>query len=107
MMGIFDIRVSWRGPDGAPPEQAKQWTILARDLLQEALTEWGVERKTSSGYGRLADDEEVMPKAPHINPADIPKAGKTVPARLLEEKTKRGEVESDFRRIAVFWFDHQ
>jgi CRISPR-associated protein Cmr6 len=49
--GTFRVTVSWGGPAAHP--QAENWTNLAFALLKEALQEWGVGGKTSSGYGRL------------------------------------------------------
>lgn len=48
--GKFLIAVSWHGPSS---DQAAKWTELALTLLREALSDWGVGGKTSSGYGRL------------------------------------------------------
>src|SRR5262249_29962057 len=53
--GAFRIAISWLGPPGHP--QAERWTDLAFTLLKEALREWGVGGKTSSGYGRLVPAE--------------------------------------------------
>jgi CRISPR-associated protein Cmr6 len=49
--GTFRVGVSWAGLADHP--QAKNWTELAFTLLKEALKEWGIGGKTSSGYGRL------------------------------------------------------
>jgi CRISPR-associated protein Cmr6 len=35
-------------------EEGNKWASLALNLLKEALREWGIGGKTSSGYGRLA-----------------------------------------------------
>lgn len=46
-----------------------EWTALARDLLSEALTDWGVGGKTSAGYGRLrpADPQgRAGPRGPSL-----------------------------------------
>src|SRR5207237_5666779 len=48
--GAFRVAVSWHGPVSG---KAQYWTELGFDLLAEALREWGVGGKTSSGYGRL------------------------------------------------------
>jgi CRISPR-associated protein Cmr6 len=55
--GKFLVAVSCdvNGPTGDP------WTKLAFDLLQEALREWGVGGKTSSGYGRLTTTSSRSP----------------------------------------------
>ena len=49
--GTFRVCVSWVGPRDF--QQAEKWTELAFCLLTEALAEWGIGGKTSSGYGRL------------------------------------------------------
>lgn len=48
--GNFLVAVSWHGPEH---DQAAKWTELALSLLRDALFEWGVGGKTSSGYGRF------------------------------------------------------
>ncbi|MCS6849793.1 MAG: type III-B CRISPR module RAMP protein Cmr6 [Gemmataceae bacterium] len=48
--GRFLIAVSWHGP--AVPA-ARQWRDVAMTCLREALFQWGVGGKTSSGYGRF------------------------------------------------------
>lgn len=53
--GTFQIRLSWNGPADTPPERAAEWTERTMSILKEALAEWGVGGKTSSGYGRLVD----------------------------------------------------
>ena len=93
--GTFDVRLSWSGPAGAPRDQAEGWTALAMQLLQEALAEWGVGGKTSSGYGRLvAADLLRDDRRPSTNVvadrAIRPKPGEKVEAQLLDEKTRRG-----------------
>ena len=51
--GVFQVRLSWIGPAGTPQEVANEWTRVTMTILKEALAEWGVGGKTSSGYGRL------------------------------------------------------
>lgn len=58
--GAFRVGVSWADPPEHP--QAKNWTELAFTLLTEALKEWGIGGKTSSGYGRL--DAPLPPPPP-------------------------------------------
>jgi CRISPR-associated protein Cmr6 len=93
--GTFDIRVSWSGPAAARPEQRQAWTALAMQLLREALAEWGVGGKTSSGYGRLVLSDSLqggyqpVPVAPPKRLAR-PRPGQKVEAQLLEERTKKG-----------------
>jgi CRISPR-associated protein Cmr6 len=55
--GSFRVAVSWCGPES---EKAKSWTKLALDLLCEALKEWGVGGKTTSGYGRMVNPKDDM-----------------------------------------------
>ena len=56
--GMFRVRVSWAGPPES--QEAEKWTDLAFCLLKEALAEWGVGGKTSSGYGRLVDHKDEV-----------------------------------------------
>lgn len=93
--GTFDVRLSWLGPVGASQDEAEAWTNLAMRLLQEALAEWGVGGKTSSGYGRLVPADSVAnnrqsPPNAAAKPRDLPKPGRKVEAQLLEERTKKG-----------------
>jgi CRISPR-associated protein Cmr6 len=93
--GTFDLRLSWSGPAGASQDQAEAWTKLAMQLLQEALAEWGVGGKTSSGYGRLVPANSVSSNRQSLpplaaKPRVLPKPGQKVEAQLLEERTKKG-----------------
>jgi CRISPR-associated protein Cmr6 len=65
--GRFRIAVAWSGPEHA---EAKKWTELADSLLKRALSEWGVGGKTTSGYGRLADDLE-LPRKPGVRAVSL------------------------------------
>ena len=59
-------------------------------ILCEALAEWGIGGKTSSGYGRLAASGTVAnsnPPAPVVRTAP-PTAGTLVDAQLLAERSK-------------------
>ena len=67
--GSFRVMVSWNGPAGG--EQPQKWTKLTMALLKEALAEWGIGGKTSSGYGRLLDTAT----APKPKPKPKPKQG--------------------------------
>ena len=83
--GRFRVAVAWSGPEHA---EAKKWTELANSLLNQALSEWSVGGKTTSGYGRLK-----VPPPPPPPPTPAPYKGKAsdvVKAILLEEKTKKG-----------------
>ena len=62
--GKFRVAVSWNGP---PSEQAQAWTALALGLVLEALANWGVGAKTSSGYGRMSDGSKSKTE---VNAAD-------------------------------------
>jgi CRISPR-associated protein Cmr6 len=90
--GTFEIRLSWVGPMDTPKDQSEAWTVLAMKILCEALAEWGVGGKTSSGYGRLAASSTA---ADSTQPATAvrtapPASGTIVDAQLLEERTKKG-----------------
>lgn len=90
--GKFRIAVTWNGPEHG---EAQRWKELALSLLKQALSEWGIGGKTSSGYGRLVEpaaltsDPLAQPEA-SSQPIDVPNAGDNVEAVLLEEKTKKG-----------------
>ena len=93
--GAFHIAVSC----DVLGEAGGHWAKLAFDLLKEALREWGVGGKTSSGYGRLTVHESVpatgrgsphgttVPRSARPSP---PKSGERVETVLLEERTKKG-----------------
>lgn len=98
--GTFAVRVSWCGPAETPLDQARSWAALAMQVLQEALAEWGVGGKTSSGYGRMVVPEALPPTelAPSRHRAQtatraaqptLPAPGTTVEAQLLAERTKK------------------
>jgi CRISPR type III-B/RAMP module RAMP protein Cmr6 len=80
--GQFHVAVSWYGPEHV---DAEKWTKLAMDLLCNALSEWGVGGKTTSGYGRLVAPPPPPPAASYKG-----KPGDSVVAVLLAEKTKKG-----------------
>lgn len=80
--GTFLIALSWCGPES---DQAMRWTELCAQCLQDALQHWGIGGKTSSGYGRLMPPPPPPPPGPYKG-----KAGETVRAVLLEERTRRG-----------------
>jgi len=89
-VGTFEVRLSWSGPAATPRDQAEAWTSLAMKVLEQALTEWGVGGKTTSGYGRLVRPDSLrtgpQPSAKHVA---LPKPGEMVDAQLLEERTKK------------------
>lgn len=91
--GTFVVRLSWSGPAATPPEQAESWTMLATTLLLEALAEWGVGGKTSSGYGRLVPPDDLRRQASAATQAKsvaLPQPGELVEADLIEERTRKG-----------------
>lgn len=55
--GKFRVAVSWNGPQHP---DAERWTEAALSLVKQALAEWGIGGKTSSGYGRLVEDSELL-----------------------------------------------
>ena len=69
--GAFRAAVSWHGPTD---NKAKNWTELARLLLCDALKDWGVGGKTTSGYGRMVDlkDAPVLKTSPSGTTAATP-----------------------------------
>lgn len=97
VVGTFKVAVSWNSP--AEHAGAKNWIELALTLLKEALWEWGVGGKTSSGYGRLVDPTATQasssgsaasPVTARPAPPRLPKVKDRVAAVLLPEKTKKG-----------------
>jgi len=50
--GTFRVAVSWHGPED---KEATCWTERALELLCDALKNWGIGGKTTSGYGRMVD----------------------------------------------------
>ncbi len=93
--GTFDVRISWSGPADTPSKTVEAWTDLAIQILREALVEWGIGGKTSSGYGRLVPAESlaVARQPSSAAPAKqkvLPRPGDKVEAQLLEERTKKG-----------------
>lgn len=86
--GRFLFAISWQGPKA---DSADAWLSRTGELLREALREWGIGGKTTSGYGRLR--EPVSGNSAPRKPAaavELPAAGDIVEATLLEEKTKKG-----------------
>lgn len=73
--GTFRIAVSWNGPDH---EQASAWTTLALTLLEQALADWGVGGKTSSGYGRLTQKLGSVDKTGGQPATPMPATAKTL-----------------------------
>lgn len=81
--GAFLLAVSWHGPAS---DKAKNWTELAHSLLCDALKDWGVGGKTSSGYGRL----DLPAKPP---PPPLPKkraSGEKAKVKIIGPRPKIG-----------------
>lgn len=55
--GKFRIAVSWHGPAS---DEANNWTELAVSLVCDALKDWGIGGKTTSGYGRLVPPDTLV-----------------------------------------------
>ena len=87
--GTFRVRLSWAGPVGH--SQSGAWTTLAMSLLKEALAEWGVGGKTSSGYGRLVEktgpEQDVRQPAPALARRAT---GTPTRVRIIAERKKGG-----------------
>lgn len=83
--GTFRVTVSWAGPASHP--QGESWTNLAFTLLKEALKEWGVGAKTSSGYGRLVPLGELTGRvAPRPAVAATPAPSRGTPTHERGER---------------------
>ncbi len=78
--GKFRLAVSWHGPAS---DQATKWAELALSLLQDALADWGVGGKASSGYGRLA----LPPPPPHPGKRA---SGEKARVRIIAKRPKGG-----------------
>ncbi len=94
--GAFQVTVSCNvaGEDG------DQWSRLAFELLEEALREWGVGGKTSSGYGRLnarplTQSEGIDRIATTAVVKQTPKysRGKKIIVTRIEDATGKGKVK--------------
>ena len=81
--GRFRVAVSWHGPAS---EKAKNWTELARSLLCDALKDWGIGGKTTSGYGRLI----VPPPPPPPPPPKKRASGEKAKVKLVAPRPKGG-----------------
>ena len=90
--GTFRVAVSWHGPEH---KEAESWTSRSLELLRDALMDWGIGGKTSSGYGRLGVPDTPQPRLAvstvvQTRTPIVPQPGVSVEAMLLEEKTKKG-----------------
>nr|WP_321500821.1 type III-B CRISPR module RAMP protein Cmr6 [uncultured Dethiosulfovibrio sp.] len=70
-----------------PSEEGQGWLKLATELVKEALDKWGVGGKTSSGYGQLNWEGELLPPEP---PKEDPYAeGKKVTVLRVPSTNRR------------------
>ena len=100
--GRFHIAVCWRGPEH---DQSKAWTQRAMVLLEEALKDWGIGGKTTSGYGRLERPKQLQPSLskPLTGPAKTSRDS-NVPARvtIVGSRPKGGfDVQEEGRNAGV------
>ena len=86
MTGAFRVAVSWHGPTS---DKAKNWTELAFSLLRDALKDWGIGGKTTSGYGRL-----TLPPPPPPPPPPRKRAhGEKAKVRIIAPRPKGFDVQ--------------
>lgn len=81
--GRFRVVVSWHG---AASDKAKCWTELALSLLCDALKDWGIGGKTSSGYGRLT----LPPAPPPPPPPKKRSSGEKAKVKIVGQRPKGG-----------------
>jgi CRISPR-associated protein Cmr6 len=99
--GDFDVHISCDGEDG---EQKKGWEELAADLLTQALSNWGIGSKTSSGYGRAESRELGTPKV--LSVPENALVGKTVKIRCTGTNKKGNlqfEADIDGKEVKAVW----
>lgn len=86
--GVFLVAVSC----DVQGEKGVKWAALALDLLTEALREWGVGGKTSSGYGRLVEQQQTTSRAetPRGGPRPRYRPGQAVMATRVADPKDRG-----------------
>ncbi|MGC9260113.1 MAG: type III-B CRISPR module RAMP protein Cmr6 [Phycisphaerae bacterium] len=53
--GSFRFAISWSSPTVEGAENRKRWLALVGELIKEAVSNWGIGGKASSGYGRMAE----------------------------------------------------
>jgi CRISPR type III-B/RAMP module RAMP protein Cmr6 len=90
--GGFRVVISWNGPatPDSEPGAARKWLELVASLVEEAIYNWGIGGKTSSGYGRMVKNETpgvvgAVPEMPRPGTAAAPHRGKRpagTPVRL-------------------------
>lgn len=78
---------TWSFTEPAPYEHPEEVFKRVERYLDEALGQWGIGGKTSSGYGRMEPCSCELPKVKRVVPASI-RAFET----WLEEQTKAGGV---------------
>ena len=115
--GKFEIRVSCEseGESEGEGEEGKAWERLAMKLLKQALEDWGIGGKTSSGYGvgtlEFKDDSpSEQGKGSSVNSADAPvqpfSPGQQVEA-ICKGPNKKGklqfEVMLNSEKLAARW----
>lgn len=99
VQGTFRVGVSWAGPRETDADTAAAWTRLAFKILQEALAEWGIGGKTTSGYGRLvaagAQHNASLPRSRAVAPS-VTHGGtesEQVTVSVLERRQSGGKVQ--------------
>ncbi len=88
--GAFHVAVSC----DVPGEAGDHWAKLAFDLLKEALREWGVGGKTSSGYGRLETINVSSEKTSASSPRSAAPSASATAKRASGTPTKVTILES-------------
>ncbi len=77
--GSFCVAVCWQGPEDA---RAAAWTKRTLKILEEALKEWGVGGKTSSGYGRLQALAKATSSPPQPTGVSVERRNSNVPVKV-------------------------
>jgi CRISPR-associated protein Cmr6 len=104
--GEFEIHVSCDHSE-SQEQSGKSWELCAVELLKQAIENWGIGGKTSSGYGIGALKYERPPSA-----ATVPElAGEFIPGQKVEVLyrgvNKKGnhqvKVEPDEKKRSVRW----
>lgn len=88
--GAFHVAVSC----DVPGEAGDHWAKLAFDLLKEALREWGIGGKTSSGYGRLGTINVSSGKTSATSPRPVAQSASAMAKRTSGTPTKVTILES-------------
>jgi len=82
--GTFLVAVSWVGP---PDKESIAWTNAAFKIVMQALENWGVGGKTSSGYGRFeTKDADEFEKAFSPTAMGLPLIGEKTRAQFQRHK---------------------